>query len=71
MLRCDLNSFQAIHPSVVARAVHLEVPMPGHLIPASEEAAVRRDAEALEALIREHDVVFLLLDTREARCACH
>lgn len=49
------------------RGVHLSVPMPGHLIGEGEEAAVRRDAQTLEALIREHDAVFLLLDTREAR----
>lgn len=54
-------------PSVNARGVHLSVPMPGHLISEGEEAAVRRDAAQLEQLIREHDAVFLLLDTREAR----
>ncbi len=58
---------QAIYPNVEARGVHLNVPMPGHLIGEAEEAGVRRDAQQLEQLIREHDVVFLLLDTREAR----
>jgi hypothetical protein len=43
------------------------VPMPGHLIGEGEEEAVQRDVVQLEALIREHDAVFLLLDTREAR----
>lgn len=53
---------------VDAKGVHLNVPMPGHLISGdAEEAAVKRDAEELEALIRAHDVIFLLLDTREAR----
>lgn len=65
----NLNVFclQAILPSVNARGVQLNVPMPAHLICEGEEAAVRADAEQLEALVREHDAVFLLLDTREAR----
>lgn len=43
------------------------VPMPGHPIAAGEEEGVQRDAEALEALVRRHDCVFLLMDTRESR----
>lgn len=43
------------------------VPMAGHPIAASEEADVMADAAALERLIRDHDAVFLLMDTREAR----
>jgi hypothetical protein len=68
MLLTQLVCLQAILPSVNVRGVHLSVPMPGHLIGEGEEAAVQRDAAALEALVREHDAVFLLLDTREARC---
>ena len=33
----------------------------------SEEKLVRETVEKLESLISEHDVVFLLLDTRESR----
>lgn len=62
-----LLTLQAILPSVSARGVQLSVPMPGHLIGEDEEAAVRKDTEQLESLVREHDAVFLLLDTREAR----
>ena len=43
------------------------VPMPGHPVAVAEEAGVRADAEALEALVRRHDCVFLLMDTRESR----
>ena len=43
--------------------------MPGHPVnfsPATQEQA-QRDVEQLEKLISEHDVVFLLMDTRESR----
>ena len=39
--------------------------MPGHTV--TSEAQTRKDVELLESLIREHDVIFLLQDTRESR----
>lgn len=44
--------------------------MPGHPIPASPPSLVeqaRKDVEKLEQLIAEHDVVYLLMDSRESR----
>ncbi len=43
--------------------------MPGHPIPASPSISdqVKRDVEKLENLIEEHDVVYLLMDSRESR----
>uniref|UniRef100_A0A1I8FDZ2 ThiF domain-containing protein n=1 Tax=Macrostomum lignano TaxID=282301 RepID=A0A1I8FDZ2_9PLAT len=35
---------------------------------ANQEASVGQDVAQLESLVAEHDVVFLLLDSREARC---
>jgi ubiquitin-like modifier-activating enzyme ATG7 len=48
----------------------MSVPMPGHPIPASPPSiaeGVRKDVEKLEKLIEEHDVVYLLMDSRESR----
>nr|VZI34297.1 unnamed protein product [Spirometra erinaceieuropaei] len=66
-----------IHPSVDACAVDLTIPMPGHAISSTsistdpamqpQVVAARKACEQLDELIRTHDVVFLLLDTREAR----
>ena len=39
--------------------------MAGH--PIMDEEAVRSDFETLAKLIEEHDVIFLLMDTRESR----
>jgi len=43
--------------------------MPGHPIPAGEpfQSQAREQVEALEKLVDSHDVVFLLMDSRESR----
>ena len=41
--------------------------MPGHPVPPGTEAASKKDVETLERLVDEHDVVFLLMDSRESR----
>lgn len=53
-----------IFPGCKTEGVRLSVPMPGHFVPSADEAAGLADAERLEALVRDHDVVFLLTDTR-------
>ena len=49
-----------------SEGIALTIPMPGHSVEAeleSAEAAVVK----LQQLIEEHDVVYLLTDTRESR----
>ena len=41
--------------------------MPGHPVPPSAEEQSRKDVQKLEELIEEHDVIFLLMDSRESR----
>ena len=43
----------------------MSVPMAGH--PILDEATVKSEFETLERLIKEHDAIFLLMDTRESR----
>jgi hypothetical protein len=46
----------------------MTIPMPGHIVKGAEAVAECKATVAkLEQLIAEHDVVFLLLDSREAR----
>uniref|UniRef100_A0A8D1GGZ3 Ubiquitin-like modifier-activating enzyme ATG7 n=2 Tax=Sus scrofa TaxID=9823 RepID=A0A8D1GGZ3_PIG len=63
------DRLQKIFPGVNARGFNMSIPMPGHPVNSSsitlEQA--RRDVEQLEQLIESHDVVFLLMDTRESR----
>eukprot|EP00043_Microstomoeca_roanoka_P004172 m.48011 g.48011 ORF g.48011 m.48011 type:complete len:677 (-) comp12369_c0_seq2:92-2122(-) len=56
-----------IFPNITTRGVVLSIPMAGH--PVSDEAfpQTMSNARQLEQLIKEHDVVFLLMDSRESR----
>ena len=56
---------KSIFPSVDATGVELTVPMPGH--PVHQAAKIRKDVEMLKRLIEDHDVIYLLMDTRESR----
>lgn len=58
-----------IRPIQNAEGYNMSIPMPGHPVNFSEltMAQARQDVEQLERLISEHDVVFLLMDTRESR----
>lgn len=58
-----------VFPRVVTRGVNLKIPMPGHSV-GQNEAAIKEvldNAQQLEELIKEHDVIFLLTDSRESR----
>jgi len=63
-----------IFPGCHAAGVKMNIPMPGHF---EESDDIRDAAMKLEQLIKKHDAIFMLLDTREARwaptmmCAAH
>ncbi|KAJ1361437.1 hypothetical protein KIN20_020683 [Parelaphostrongylus tenuis] len=61
------TALQRIYPCIEANAVCLTVPMPGHTISESEEDALERDITVIDELVANHEVVFLALDSREAR----
>lgn len=63
------ESLKAVFPGVDAQGVELSIPMPGHAIGSGEKRLkeVRETVNTLEELIKSHDVVFLLMDTRESR----
>ena len=70
------DALRRIFPSVTTVGHTLTIPMPGHSVETEIEGA-RAAATKLDQLVREHDVVFLLTDTRESRwlpsllCATH
>ena len=47
----------------------MRIPMPGHAVGKNQEAieALFKDLDDLEELVKEHDAIFLLTDSREAR----
>ncbi|XP_053577068.1 ubiquitin-like modifier-activating enzyme ATG7 isoform X2 [Bombina bombina] len=63
------EKLQKIFPGVVTRGFNMSIPMPGHPVNFSEDTMDQacKDVEKLEGLINEHDVIFLLMDTRESR----
>ncbi|GAA5915712.1 hypothetical protein JCM8208_006425 [Rhodotorula glutinis] len=60
-------ALKRIYPGVDATGVSLSVPMPGHPIPPTSLDQVRADFDVLDKLVDEHDVVYLLMDSRESR----
>lgn len=51
----------------MVQGLHLEIPMPGHIVADHERETVQKNVAQLEQLIEEHDALFLLTDTRESR----
>lgn len=56
-----------VFPGVETRACVMTIPMPGHFVSPADAPRVRADCEALAELVRSHDAVFLLSDSRECR----
>ena len=61
------QNLKLIYPGVNAKGVVLSIPMPGHTVGDSVRSKVKDDVKQLEQLIKEHDCLFLLMDTRESR----
>lgn len=45
----------------------MSIPMPGHPVPEASLAATKQAVQDLEKLFDEHDVIYLLMDSRESR----
>ncbi|KAL8675283.1 MAG: hypothetical protein Q9168_000312 [Polycauliona sp. 1 TL-2023] len=59
------EALKEIYPGVETEGHVMSVPMAGH--PIMDELLVKKEYETLDRLIHEHDVIFLLMDTRESR----
>ncbi|KAH9829401.1 uncharacterized protein C8Q71DRAFT_911931 [Rhodofomes roseus] len=64
---CAAERLKKIFPGVNSSGHNLSIPMPGHPIPPASVEQAKKDVAALEKLMDEHDVVFLLMDSRESR----
>ncbi|CAG9943913.1 unnamed protein product [Clonostachys rosea f. rosea IK726] len=58
-------ALKRIYPGVESEGHALSVPMLGH--PYTDEEKTKKDFDQLGELIQAHDVIFLLMDTRESR----
>ena len=61
------NRLKLILPTVNATGVQLTIRMPGHRIDEAHKAEAVEDITKLEQLIKDHDVIYLLTDSRESR----
>ncbi|KAJ3078443.1 Autophagy protein 7 [Quaeritorhiza haematococci] len=59
------ESLKRIFPSVVSEGHGFTIPMPGH--PVSSESQAKASVDKLTELIKTHDAIFLLTDSRESR----
>lgn len=65
--QCAADALKRIYPGVESAGYQISIPMPGHPIPAASLTQSKADVALLERLMDEHDVVFLLMDSRESR----
>ncbi|CAM4940969.1 unnamed protein product [Rotaria socialis] len=61
------DALKAIYPGIKSIGYDLTIPMPGHAVGESTIEKVKEDVNLLHDLIRQHDVLFLLTDSRESR----
>lgn len=59
------EALKLIQPTIESEGFDLNIKMPGHC--SNDVESDRKDVELLERLVDEHDVLFLLTDTRESR----
>ncbi|CAJ0579712.1 unnamed protein product, partial [Mesorhabditis spiculigera] len=64
---CAAEALRRILPTVFVEPVQMTVPMPGHTVSKNGEAELEETVRKLDELIQKHDVVYLALDSREAR----
>lgn len=56
-----------VHPGIIANGHKIHIPMPGYTIGESFKDQTVQALNQIEELIRSHDVMFLLTDSRESR----
>lgn len=61
------DGLKNILPSVVTKGLAAHIPMPGHPVGESLKKETISNIQLITEAISDHDVIFLLLDTREAR----
>ncbi|KIW99222.1 E1-like protein-activating enzyme Gsa7p/Apg7p [Cladophialophora bantiana CBS 173.52] len=59
------EALKTVYPGVQSKGYVLSVPMAGH--PITDPEKTKAEYDTLEALVDDHDVIFLLMDTRESR----
>lgn len=61
------DRMKLIFPGMNTRGVVMSIPMPGHPISSHDDQSTHNTVNQLHQLIKEHDVIFILTDSRESR----
>eukprot|EP01060_Flectonema_neradi_P007016 TRINITY_DN1484_c3_g1_i1.p1 TRINITY_DN1484_c3_g1~~TRINITY_DN1484_c3_g1_i1.p1 ORF type:complete len:671 (+),score=113.32 TRINITY_DN1484_c3_g1_i1:76-2013(+) len=61
------DACKLIYPLANTKAVEMSIPMPGHPVGDKQRKGIQKTIEEFDKLVSEHDAVFLLTDSREAR----
>lgn len=61
------EALKLIFPGVISSGVTMNIPMPGHSVGDSMLKETQEAVSTLEKLVEDHDVVFMLTDSRESR----
>lgn len=64
---CAAQNIKRIYPGVESKGYQITIPMPGHPIPEASINQSKKDVQLLENLMDDHDVIYLLMDSRESR----
>ncbi|XP_053962686.1 ubiquitin-like modifier-activating enzyme ATG7 [Anastrepha ludens] len=69
VMKADIAAIRVkeINPTSVCTGHVMQIPMPGHTIGASMQQQTEEDLNNIKRLVQEHDVIFLLTDSRESR----
>ncbi|RIA85270.1 hypothetical protein C1645_782203 [Glomus cerebriforme] len=59
------ENLKKVYPGSITEGHNISIPMPGH--PITSESQTRSDVEKITQLVDSHDVIFLLMDSRESR----
>ncbi|KAK9765622.1 Autophagy protein 7, variant 2 [Basidiobolus ranarum] len=62
---CAADNLKKVFPGVISEGHTISIPMPGH--PVIDVEKTKSDVDKIANLINSHDVIFLLMDSRESR----
>ncbi|RZC36926.1 ubiquitin-like modifier-activating enzyme ATG7 [Asbolus verrucosus] len=61
------DNLRKIFPAINSQSHQFTIPMPGHNVSENTTDLVKKTVEELKQLIQNHDMIFLLTDSRESR----
>lgn len=61
------DRLREIYPKIISSGYNFKIPMPGHPVGITQKDETENAINQLKQLVKQHDVIFLLTDSRESR----